>query len=88
MKLQEVVKWMLEQLEKDSCLYQDDVVDILVKSNSENLLRENTDGNQVLTKELLSAFKKETETTLVWVRSGLYWRFRVSEDEPGRNAQG
>lgn len=83
-----VVSWMLNALEKDSCLYQDDVVDCLVKNNAHDMLKENSDGNLVLNNNVLNAFKKSTEDDVVWVRSGFYWRFRVAEDEPGRNARG
>lgn len=83
-----VVSWMLNVLEKDSCLYQDDVVDYLVKNNAHDMLKENSDGNLVLNNNVLNAFKKSTEDDVVWVRSGFYWRFRVAEDEPGRNARG
>jgi hypothetical protein len=88
MEIQQIIKWMLAKLDKDQCLYQDDVVDKLVTTNSENLLRENADGNLVLGRKLLEAFKKETETTVVWVSSERYWRYRVLEDEPGREARG
>ena len=88
MKTEEVVEWMLVQLEADQCLYQDDVVDKLVTTASESLLRENANGNLLLGRKLLGAFKKSTETTVVWVRSGCYWRYRVSEDESGRTARG
>lgn len=83
-----VVSWMLNVLEKDSCLYQDDVVDYLVKNNANDMLKENSDGNVVLNNNVLNAFKKATEDNVVWVRSGFYWRYRVAEDEPGRNARG
>lgn len=83
-----VADWMLSSLEKEGCLYQDDVVDYLVKNNDEGLFRENSDGNQVLTISVLNAFKKITEPNVVWVRPDRYWRFRVPEDEPGRNARG
>jgi hypothetical protein len=33
MQLDEVIQWMLDNLKKDGCLYQDDVVDYLVKLN-------------------------------------------------------
>ena len=46
MDVEEVSLWMKEILEKDECLYQDDVVDYLVKSDENQLLRENSDGNQ------------------------------------------
>lgn len=83
-----VVLWMLKLLEKDTCLYQDDVVDYLVKSNTNHMLKENSDGNLVLNNNVLNAFKKVTEDNVVWVRSGFYWRYRVAEDELGRNARG
>ena len=79
---------MLSILEKDGCLYQDDVVDMLVKSNCETLLRENSDGNLVLSRNLLNEFRKLTEKSVVWVKPDRYWRFRVREDEPSRDARG
>ena len=88
MTVDNVVVWMLNLLEKDTCLYQDDVVDYLVKNNANDMLKENSDGNLVLNNNVLNAFKKVTEDNVVWVRSGFYWRYRVAEDEPGRNARG
>ena len=79
---------MQSMLEKDGCVYQDDVVDYLIKANAEPLLRENTDGNQVIGKEVLDAFRKDTETTVVWVKPDRYWRYRVKEDESGRDQRG
>lgn len=81
-------KWMLVQMTQDGCIYQDDVVDALVRANAESLLRENSDGNLVVGLELLKAFRKLTEATVVWVKPDRYWRFRVDEDEPGRDARG
>ncbi len=81
-------RWMVSMLEKEGCIYQDDVVDFLVKSSAENLLRENSDGNLVLGQEVLNAFKKLTESNVVWVKPDRYWRYRVHEDEPGRAARG
>ncbi|WP_029050571.1 hypothetical protein [Cupriavidus sp. amp6] len=83
-----VAQWMLAQIERDACIYQDDVVDHLVRSKREDLLIENADGNQVLGKDILTAFRKLTEETVVWVKPDRYWRFRVPEDEPGREARG
>lgn len=88
MKVDTIVLWMLALLKKDTCLYQDDVVDYLVKNNANELLKENTDGNVVLSNRVLNAFKKVTEDNVVWVRSGFYWRYRVAEDEPSRIARG
>ncbi|HDY7704211.1 TPA: hypothetical protein RQK29_004486 [Vibrio vulnificus] len=88
MKPSDVALWMQERLDKESCLYQDDVVDMLVKAKQEELLRENADGNQVLGIAVLNQFKKLNEETVVWVGPDKYWRFRVKEDEPSRTARG
>lgn len=88
MEVADAAKWMLVQLERDGCIYQDDVVDYLVKSKADTLLRENSDGNLVVDRALLAAFKRITETTVVWVKPDRYWRWRVKEDEPGRDAPG
>lgn len=88
MNATEASTWMRSQLDKDGCLYQDDVVDYLVKEGTEALLRENSDGNLVLERKLLNEFRKLTQDEVVWVKPDKYWRFRVPEDEPGRDARG
>lgn len=80
-------QWMLEMLHRDGCVYQDDTVDMLTKASAEALLRENADGNIVLGSEVLSAFKK-ISANAVWIRPDRYWRWRVAEDEPGREQRG
>lgn len=88
MVLEQVVQWMLDNLEKDGCLYQEDVVDYLIKNDQVDFLKENDDGNLVLKLSVNSAFKKKTEENVVWVKPDRYWRYRVPEDEPGREARG
>ncbi len=78
---------MVGKLELDECLYQDDVVDYLVRNGNESLLRENADGNLVLDRPLLKSFKDVT-SNVVWVQSDFYWRYKVAEDEEGRKARG
>ena len=79
---------MLQEIERHGCIYQDDVVDYLVKAKADDLLRENADGNLVVGKTVLEAFLRLTEKTVVWVKPDRYWRSRVPEDEPGREARG
>ena len=86
MDAESAARWMLVEIEKSRCLYQEDVVDHLVRMGSEDLLIENSDGNLVLSRQLLAAFRKLTETTVVWVRGERYWRFRDTSDSPGRKA--
>lgn len=88
MDAKKVANWMQVHLDRDGCLYQDDVVDYLVKNKAENLLRENADGNLVLGIKVLNAFKALNEQDVVWVVPDKYWRFRVAEDDSGRNASG
>lgn len=88
MCVQAAAEWMLSELERQGCLYQDDVVDHLVKSKQEELLRENAEGSLVLRTSLLKAFRNLGENDVVWVRPDFYWRYRVREDEPGREARG
>ena len=88
MDASEVSLWMKSQISKDGCLYQDDVVDYLIKAGEDSLLRENSDGNLVLDRRLLNEFRKITHDDVVWVKPDMYWRFRVPEDEPGRDARG
>lgn len=83
-----ISSWMKSQLDKDGCLYQDDVVDYLVKKDEDSFLRENSDGNLVLERKLLNEFRKLTQVDVVWVKPDKYWRFRVPEDEPVRDARG
>ncbi|GAD31319.1 ATP-dependent RNA helicase HrpA [Photobacterium leiognathi lrivu.4.1] len=88
MNAQELALWMQSELDKDTCLYQDDVVDFALKNDLESLLKENSNGNVVLSKDVLNEFKKLNKTSVVWVRPDKYWRFRVAEDENDRNARG
>ena len=86
--LSDIVSWMVAKLEKDGCLYQDDVVDFLIKESAEEYTQENSEGNQVLNKKLLAEFERQTRDNVVRVRSEFYWRLTVKEDEPGRIARG
>jgi hypothetical protein len=79
---------MVSKLQYENCLYQEEVVDLLVKSGLEEFLTENPDGNLVLSKVLLAEFRKRTALAVVWVKSEFYWRPRVAEDEDGRDARG
>lgn len=83
-----IATWMQAELERDNCLYQDDVVDYLEKNGYHELLKENSDGNIVLGLKVLNAFKKLNSESVVWVKPDRYWRPRVPEDESSREARG
>lgn len=79
---------MVSKLTQDGCIYQDDVVDYLVKGKAEAFLEENADGNLVLSRPVLKSFHHRTEEIAVWVGKSFYWRVRVPQDDVGRNARG
>ncbi|UXD29187.1 DUF6953 family protein [Yersinia enterocolitica] len=79
---------MMAILKKDGCLYQQNVVDYLVKTDNEQHLKENADGNQVLSTKVINKFRVDSGEDVVWVKPDKYWRYRVAEDEDGREARG
>lgn len=79
---------MMRQLQREGCLYQQDVVDYLVKQDNEQHLKENADGNLALSSKVINNFRVESGDNVVWVKPDRYWRYRVNEDEPGREARG
>mgnify|MGYP007110168036 FL=1 len=78
----------MRNLQSDNCLYQQDVVDFLVKEHNEQHLKENSDGNQALSTKIINKFRVDSGENVVWVKPDKYWRFRVPEDENGREARG
>ncbi|HHQ6550893.1 TPA: DUF6953 family protein [Serratia fonticola] len=84
----DVSSWMMTNLQAEGCLYQQDVVDYLVKKDNEQHLKENADGNQALSAKIINKFRVDSGENVVWVKPDKYWRFRVAEDEPGREARG
>jgi len=88
MDAKDIALWMQSELDKHGCIYQDDAVDHTIKAGGETLLRENADGNLVLGRSILTDFRKLNANDVVWVKPEKYWRYRVPEDEPGRDASG
>lgn len=58
---------MMSSLQRDGCLYQEDVVDYLIKEDNEQHLKENADGNQALSTEVI----KNSELIAVKASFGL-----------------
>jgi hypothetical protein len=79
----EVAQWMLEQLAQSE-LYQYDAVAEIAQRFGEEFVYQNDNGNLGIDRKVLSAFRRLSENTVVWVRSDRYWRLRDENDEPGR----
>lgn len=86
--MSDISSWMMGRLKNDGCLYQQDVVDYLVKGDQEQHLKENADGNQALSTKIINKFRADSGVDVVWVKPDKYWRYRVAEDEDGREARG
>jgi hypothetical protein len=85
---EDIAKWMLSELEKDRILYQETAVCDIQDKFGESFVYYNQNGNQAISKEVLSEFRKLTGDNVVWVRGERYWRFREREDDPGRRQEG
>lgn len=84
MTAEEIAKWMCEQLEERTTLYQSRVASHVAKVNPELTYR-NKNGNRALDKSILEAFRSLTsDDRIVWSRSSQMWRHRKSHDKPGR----
>jgi hypothetical protein len=88
LSVKDISLWMLDSLQKHGCLYQQDVVDYLVKEGNEQHLKESADGNQALSTKIINKFRVDSGEDVVWVKPDKYWRYRVAEDEDGREARG
>ena len=80
----EVARWMFEQLKQVRYLYQEVVVYQIIERFGEQFTYINENGNPAINREVLTAFRKLTERTVVWERGDRVWRFREDDDEPGR----
>ncbi len=83
----EVARWMLEALERsDGVLYQDVAVDEIERQFGSKHTYVNDNGNAAVSRSVLSEFRALTSKTVVWERGERLWRWRESNDEPGRAA--
>jgi len=80
----DVAEWMLEELKKDKYLYQETVVYDIAEKFGDEFTYTNDNGNLAIDKKVLDAFRKISETTVIWERGTRMWRFREDYDEPGR----
>ncbi|WP_409364790.1 DUF6953 family protein [Escherichia coli] len=63
--LDDISSWMMSVLSTEGCLYQQDVVDYLVKQHNEQHLKENADGNQALSTKVINKFRVDSGESVV-----------------------
>ena len=80
----EVAEWMLAQIDHTDCLYQEDVVYEIPQRFGDGFTFVNENGGESISKEVLQAFRKLTEGTVIWERGERMWRRRQPFDGPNR----
>ena len=81
---EDVANWMMEQLREGRPLYQDDAAWKIKKHYGDAFVYNNANGNPAVGKDVLKAFRKVTDDSVVWSRSERCWRQRKPNDKPGR----
>ena len=82
-----IAKWMQNVVyEEGETLHQVTAVQIIRKYFGEEFLAPDNRGiRRYVHSSVLDAFRAMTEDTVVWSRSGKYWRERRESDPPGRS---
>jgi hypothetical protein len=75
---------MFEELERDGYLAQDDALSNIASHFGDSFVYLNVSGNRVISRSVLSRFRKLSEDTVVWSRSKRTWYRRQPKDPPGR----
>jgi len=83
----DVAKWMVAELQKKKELYQQDAAAEIKRMFGPDFVYENRNGNLAIRKDVLEAFRRLTEKTVVWHRVYRIWRHRRDDDPPGRQVE-
>lgn len=75
---------MLDELRREKYLYQEIAVAEIETRFGASFVYENENGNLAISREVLAAFRKLTENSVVWERGERCWRMRERFDERGR----
>jgi hypothetical protein len=80
----EIADWMLIEVQRDGVIHQDAVASEIERMFGEEFTPINENGNLSIRKDVLAAFRKISEDSVVWERGERFWRIRAPYDEPGR----
>ncbi|WP_326673392.1 DUF6953 family protein [Streptomyces canus] len=81
---QAAARWMLTQITDNGELWQMDAADRIASDFDEGLTYTNDNGNLAISKEVLAAFRKLSEGSVVWERGSRFWRRRQEYDPEGK----
>jgi hypothetical protein len=80
----DVAIWMLSELKRDGTLYQEVAASEIEKRFGQAFTPINENGNYSIRRDVLAAFRKLTDNTVIWERGERMWRKRQGYDSPGR----
>jgi predicted proteasome-type protease len=84
MEARDVAQWMVEELNRVSFLYQNEVVYEIQSKFGEKFTYINENGNLAISRSVLNEFKKLTKDIVVWDRRERLWRMREAYDDPNK----
>ena len=80
----DVAQWMLEEVQRSGHLAQEQAFDEIQQKFGKEFTYINDRGGNAINKKVLNVFRRLSEDTVVWARTGHYWRMRKPGDEPSR----
>ncbi len=83
---EDVAKWMLSQLEKQSRLYQETAVHQIRQLFGPQFTYINPNGNYGIGKDVLKEFRK-LSPDVIWEKGERAWRLRTARDKAGRQQE-
>jgi hypothetical protein len=81
---QEVAQWMLDEVTRNGKLYQETAVADIASTFGYEFTYDNENGNLAIRRDVLAAFRRLSENSVVWDRENHLWRKRDSEDDASR----
>jgi hypothetical protein len=80
----DVAEWIFAQLESEGELYQETAASEIERRFGQEFTPSNENGNPSIRRDVLAAFRKLSDETVVWERGERRWRKREKYDQPGR----
>ena len=83
-KAEEIAQWMYAEILAKKHLYQDATAEKIHMECGESFASFSDAGNLIISKQVLSSFKKLSASNVLWDGSQKLWRLRETYDQKGR----
>jgi hypothetical protein len=81
---EQIAEWMLAEVMREGTVEQESIASEIATKFGEEFVPLNDNGNLSIRRDVLKAFRKISENSVVWIRSEKAWRKREDFDDPGR----